>query len=77
MLAEEGASLVLTARTVSELEAVAESCRKKGSPAVECRSCDLCLGDAVQRLAEDILARHGGVEVLVNNGDCHFPVAMH
>jgi len=60
-LTAEGAIVVAVARRVAELE---ELERRTGALAFPC---DLTDGDAIDALVEDVLARVGGLEVLVNN----------
>jgi NAD(P)-dependent dehydrogenase (short-subunit alcohol dehydrogenase family) len=65
--AEAGAELVLTARSVELLEAVAEVCRSKGSPTVTVARGDVSVeGDVAAVVAAGIEA-HGRIDVLVNN----------
>ncbi|CAD7702496.1 unnamed protein product [Ostreobium quekettii] len=66
-LAREGGSLALAARSRDQLESVAEECRAAGAGQVEVHTADLSDGKAVDALAEGLVARHGGVAVLVNN----------
>ena len=65
-LAEAGSDLVLAARSVDLLEAVAERCRALGR-AVTVVPCDVSDEDAVRAAVETGIAEHGRIDVLVNN----------
>ena len=65
-LGAAGATVLLVARTTAALDAVAAEIAVAGGTA-HVHPCDLRDRDAVDRLAAAILARHGGVDVLVNN----------
>ncbi len=65
-VAERGARLLLVARRADELERVRRRVEELGAEA-EAWSVDLTDGDAVDELVEEILARHGTVDFLVNN----------
>src|SRR5262249_21196505 len=64
--AEEGADLVLAARTQPELEAVADVVRAEGRRALVGPT-DVTREEAVRRLAATTLAEMGRVDILVNN----------
>lgn len=66
--AKKGLNLILVGRRQSALEAVAEKCKSLSST-VQCEvvSCDLTDSQAVDKLSADVIDKHGGVEVLVNN----------
>ena len=64
--ADAGADLVLTARSADLLEAVAETCRGKGST-VTVETGDVSVEDDVKRVVAAGAAAHGKVDVLVNN----------
>lgn len=66
-LGRQGFSLVLTARDVGKLAAAKAQVLAAGSPEVTTVACDLSDSASVQKLGDDIIARHGGVGVLVNN----------
>jgi short-subunit dehydrogenase len=65
-LAEAGAEVVLVARRERALTELAERIREAGGVAHP-HPCDLADADAAERLGREVLDRHGGVEVLVNN----------
>lgn len=61
-----GAKVIVVARRQEELEAVAATIRAEGGEA-EAIACDLRDYEAVDKLAETVAARFGGVDVLINN----------
>jgi short-subunit dehydrogenase len=61
-----GGTVILIARGQEKLDAVAERIRAVGGTA-DPRPCDLSDFDAIDRIAGEILAEHGGVDVLINN----------
>src|SRR4051812_15502191 len=65
--ATEGAQLVLLARRLERLEALAESIAASGAPAPIAIKCDLSVRGAARAAADEVVARLGGVDVLVNN----------
>ena len=64
--AEEGAQLILVARTVGGLEEVADAVRSAGSSATLV-PLDLTQGDAIDRLGGAVAERHGRLDVLIGN----------
>jgi retinol dehydrogenase 14 len=66
-LAERGAELGLVGRDRARLESVAEECRRLGSPLVRTYVCDFAELAQVRALAEQVLADHPRIDVLVNN----------
>jgi NAD(P)-dependent dehydrogenase (short-subunit alcohol dehydrogenase family) len=66
-LANLGCTLELAARTASELEETAASCRRAGAPEAGVRVVDLADGRGVDTLCDALLADHGAIDVLVNN----------
>jgi short-subunit dehydrogenase len=69
-LASRGSALVLVARSVAPLEAVAAEARNRGAAGVQVVSLDVTDDASVRAGAEQILAR-GPVDVLINNaGGC-------
>ena len=65
-LAENGAHVVVCARSEDEIEGVAEELRAKGLDAHAVR-CDVADEDSVEAMAVEATARLGTVDVLVNN----------
>jgi short-subunit dehydrogenase len=65
-LGEAGATVLLVARTEEKLEAVAEEVKAAGGVA-HVYPTDLSDPDDVDRMAKEVLAEHGRVDVLVNN----------
>ncbi len=63
-LAASGHALMLTDRAACD--ALADELRQHGAQ-VDTLACDLSAPDDVQRFAAEVLARHGRVDVLVNN----------
>lgn len=66
-LARTGHPLVLAARRVEPLEAVAAECRAAGSPRVTVVPCDVRERAQVDALAEAAIASHGHFDAWVNN----------
>lgn len=64
--AEAGAKVLLVARDVEKLEAAVEGIRGAGGEAYA-HATDLSSFDEVDALAEQVLAQHGGVDVLIHN----------
>ncbi|GAB2787893.1 SDR family oxidoreductase [Amycolatopsis magusensis] len=65
-IAERGAKVLLVARRGDELARVRDEIVAAGGEAA-CHPCDLTDGDAVDALVKEVLADHGGVDLLVNN----------
>ncbi|MDR1935994.1 MAG: SDR family oxidoreductase [Candidatus Accumulibacter sp.] len=64
--AEAGATVALTARTRSEIEAVAGEIAAKGGKAIA-EPCDVLVGEQVKELVRIVEQRLGGIDILVNN----------
>jgi NAD(P)-dependent dehydrogenase (short-subunit alcohol dehydrogenase family) len=64
--AQRGATVLLVARREAELARVRGAIETRGGRAAA-YVCDLTDGDAVDALAKQVLAEHGGVDYLVNN----------
>jgi short-subunit dehydrogenase len=65
-LGDAGATVLLVARTREKLEELQTAIEAAGGTA-EALPCDLIDAGEIDRLAADVLERHGHVEVLVNN----------
>ncbi|WP_145152429.1 SDR family oxidoreductase [Pseudomonas oryzihabitans] len=66
MLAQHGAHLVLGARRLERLEALATDLRATGAQ-VEVKTTDVTRAEQVQALVDLALERHGRVDVMLNN----------
>ena len=66
MAAEAGAKVLLVARDAARLEAVVAEIRASGGDA-HAHPADLSSFEQVDALAEEVLAQHGGVDVLIHN----------
>lgn len=64
--AEAGATVALVARGAEKLEEVKAAIEEAGGTAAT-YPCDLADGDDIDRMAAEVLADHGRVDVLVNN----------
>jgi NAD(P)-dependent dehydrogenase (short-subunit alcohol dehydrogenase family) len=65
-LAEEGASLILCARTAAQLQEVTDAIRSAGRPCLS-GVVDVAKEEEVNRLVKDGLDRFGQIDILVNN----------
>jgi NAD(P)-dependent dehydrogenase (short-subunit alcohol dehydrogenase family) len=65
-IAEAGGTVVLVARTLENLEKVADEINGNGGTAFV-YPCDLSDTDAIAAMADQVLADLGGVDVLINN----------
>ena len=65
-VADAGATVLLVARSVDKLEATKEEIVNAGGTA-HIHRCDLADVEDIERMAEEVLAYHGHVDVLVNN----------
>lgn len=65
-LAEAGAKVVIAARTVAEIAAVAEEIRSRGGEAIA-KETDVTQSDQIDELVEAAVKSFGGVSILVNN----------
>ena len=71
-LAQAGATVVMSGRRGAVLERESAAIRKAGGKATV-EILDVSDADAVQRVAQSILARHGKVDVLVNSAGLNNP----
>ncbi len=65
--AEEGAALVVAARTASDLERVADQCRSSGAREVLAVVTDITRQDQVQHLVDETIDVFGSIDVFVAN----------
>jgi len=65
-LAEEGTTVVITSRTLSNLEKVASEIKDKGARATAIQT-DISDEEQVQRMVAQTLAEYGHIDILVNN----------
>jgi short-subunit dehydrogenase len=65
-IGEAGGEVLLVSRTREKLEEVAEQVRERGGTA-HVHPADLSDLDDIQRMAEEVIEQHGGIDVLVNN----------
>ncbi|WP_322936859.1 SDR family NAD(P)-dependent oxidoreductase [Nocardioides bizhenqiangii] len=65
-LAGEGATVLAVARRADELDALTTEIAGRGGRAYSL-PCDLTETDSIDALADDVITRYGGVDVLVNN----------
>ena len=63
---QQGAKVVVTARTTDAIEAVANQLRKIGTEALAITA-DLSVETDIRRIAEETVKRFGGTDILVNN----------
>ena len=75
MMAEEGAVCVAVGRTVSKVEAVRDEIVEAGG-AAEAYGVDVGDKDSVDSMVEEVIGRHGKVDVLVNNAGHSSPRRM-
>ena len=64
---EAGATLVLAARTLADLERVAEDCKRAGAAAVMPIVIDVCQAAAVEHLVAETMGLHGRIDAFVAN----------
>jgi short-subunit dehydrogenase len=65
-IADAGGVVLLVARTPEKLQATKEAIEEGGGTA-HIHRCDLAEVEDIDRMADEVLARHGHVDVLVNN----------
>jgi NAD(P)-dependent dehydrogenase (short-subunit alcohol dehydrogenase family) len=63
---DAGGEILLVSRTREKLEEVASRVEERGGTA-HVHPCDLSDHDDIDRLAEEVLREHGGVDILINN----------
>ncbi len=65
-LAEAGATTIMASRDVEKLQAFADECGKNKLK-VNAHSLDLSSEDSIRKLRDEVIAKYGKVDVLVNN----------
>ncbi|MFC6637315.1 SDR family oxidoreductase [Sulfitobacter sediminilitoris] len=71
-LAESGAHVVLSGRRVEELERVAQDIKNAGGSA-EPAQLDVADAEATQTICDDVMARHGRIDVFMANAGINVP----
>ena len=66
LFAREGASVILIARERDQLQNVAHEFKTRGG-SVAALECDVRKPDEVKKTVAEVIERHGGIDVLVNN----------
>lgn len=66
-LAEQGAHVIVSSRKLESCELVVAAIKEKGGSA-EAKACHAGDLEAIDALFADIESRHGGVDILINNG---------
>jgi NAD(P)-dependent dehydrogenase (short-subunit alcohol dehydrogenase family) len=74
---EEGARVVIADLSREGGEAAVAALGAKGPGRLEAVVCDVSRSDAVARLVEGIVARHGRIDVLFNNAGMFVPNELH
>jgi NADP-dependent 3-hydroxy acid dehydrogenase YdfG len=74
-LAKGGCRVVISGRDAAKLDTALKQAEAAGAPpgAIESAALDVADGDAVTRVAQDIQARLGRVDILVNSAGINFP----
>jgi NAD(P)-dependent dehydrogenase (short-subunit alcohol dehydrogenase family) len=74
-LASAGCHVVISGRDGAKLDAAVAAAEARGAPRGTVAAAPLDVADptAVERVAADIEARHGGVDILVNSAGVNFP----
>jgi short-subunit dehydrogenase len=65
-LADQGALIVLAARTVEKLEDIAEQCRQRGAQALVVPT-NVALKHQCKKLIEETVKEYGSIDTLINN----------
>jgi NADP-dependent 3-hydroxy acid dehydrogenase YdfG len=74
-LAKAGCRVLISGRDAAKLDAAVRQAEAQGAPAGAIRSAplDVADGEAVTRVAKQIQAEHGRVDILVNSAGVNFP----
>ena len=74
-LAKAGCRVVVSGRDADKLDAAIESAQARGAPpgSIEAAPLDVADAAAVARVGAAIVARHGGVDILVNSAGVNVP----
>jgi 3-oxoacyl-[acyl-carrier protein] reductase len=75
LFADEGARVAAVDRDGPGVEAAVREITQEGGEAVA-YACDLAAGAAIDRLADEVVARFGGVDILVNNAGVSWPTPI-
>jgi short-subunit dehydrogenase len=73
IFAESGASVMLSSRHETELQATAAAIRDKTAARAEYIAADMTNRDDVRRLADEAVGRMGKIDILVNNAGFNVP----
>ena len=68
IMAEQGATVILSARNESALEKVKESCVLKGAESCETIPIDLSKPESIENAFQKFISKHSKIDFLVNNG---------
>jgi meso-butanediol dehydrogenase / (S,S)-butanediol dehydrogenase / diacetyl reductase len=72
-LAEEGATVVATSRTLEHVEEACDEVQRVGSPRPLAQQLDVSNADAVNSLVGEIAGRFGRIDIVSNNAGIDFP----
>jgi NAD(P)-dependent dehydrogenase (short-subunit alcohol dehydrogenase family) len=72
-LAEDGATVVATSRTLEHAEATAQEIRAAGGRPAQAIALDVADSGAVDRVVRELAERHGRIDVLVANAGIELP----
>src|SRR6516164_3748209 len=72
-LAAAGWDVIVVGRTEKTLQETIAKAGNAGSSRMTAYPCDVSDADAVRKMARDLMARFGAVEVLVNGAGTNFP----
>jgi NAD(P)-dependent dehydrogenase (short-subunit alcohol dehydrogenase family) len=71
-LAEAGADVAVTGRSLDALQSVVKEIEERGGTAWA-HTADLTQPDAIDSMVDGVLARHGSIDILVNNAGIKIP----